>query len=167
MSGHQPSAPRKGQRPKGRGGKQHSTGRSRVEVYLHTVTDQQAELLADTANTRPLEEVKKKSGADVNFDPNPSPVPGMKVLIIRGDASQIKAAVSLINQKTGSKILWSGDNSDCAMYKSSTCECQDPGSGRVVDRTVLHCCHHTLPGATSPATHGASKTLSHRTTRYR
>ncbi|XP_025080980.1 uncharacterized protein LOC112556319 [Pomacea canaliculata] len=103
MSGHQPSAAQQGQRPKGRGGKQHSTGRGRVEVYLHTVTDQQAELLTDTANTRPLEEVKKKSGADADFDPNPSPVPGVKFLTIRGDDSQIKAAVSLINQKTGSK----------------------------------------------------------------
>ncbi|PVD27363.1 hypothetical protein C0Q70_12520 [Pomacea canaliculata] len=56
-------------------------------------------------NTRPLEEVKKNTGADIQFDPNPSPVPGMKILIIRGLPSQIEAAVRLISQKTGLKGL--------------------------------------------------------------
>lgn len=59
-----------------------------------------------TVNTPPLQKVKKKSGADVEFDPNPSPVPGMKTIIIRGILSQIEDAIRLINKKTGSKVLF-------------------------------------------------------------
>ncbi|XP_025113495.1 uncharacterized protein LOC112575717 [Pomacea canaliculata] len=101
MSGHPSSA--QGQRPKRRGGRQSCSGGGRVKVYLHAVTDEQAALLTDTVNTRPLEEVKKNTGADVEFDPNPSPVPGMKILIVRGVPSQIEAAVKHISQKTGLK----------------------------------------------------------------
>lgn len=39
-------------------------------------------LFCFTVNTRPLQEVQKKSGADIKLDPNPSPVPGMKIVII-------------------------------------------------------------------------------------
>ncbi|XP_025099951.1 uncharacterized protein LOC112567473 [Pomacea canaliculata] len=98
MSAHPSSA--QGKRPKGGGGRR---GGGRVKVYLHAVTDEQAALLTDTVNTRPLEEVKKNTGAEVEFHPNPSPVPGMKILIIRGLPSQIEAAVRLISQKIGIK----------------------------------------------------------------
>ncbi|XP_025114459.1 uncharacterized protein LOC112576318 isoform X2 [Pomacea canaliculata] len=98
MSGHPSSG--QGQPPKRRGGGQSCRGGGRVKVYLHAVTDEQATLL--TVNTRPLEEVKKNTGADAEFNPNPSPVPGMKILIIRGLPSQIEAAVKLISQMTGS-----------------------------------------------------------------
>lgn len=54
--------------------------------------------------TCPLEEVKKRTGAHVEFDPNPSPVPGMKTVIVRGVPSQIEAAIRLINQMTGLKV---------------------------------------------------------------
>ncbi|XP_025099950.1 uncharacterized protein LOC112567472 [Pomacea canaliculata] len=101
MSAHPSSG--QDQRPIGEGGRQSRRGGGRVKVYLHAVTDEQVELLTDTVNTRPLEEVKKNTGADIQFDPNPSPVPGMKILIIRGLHSQIEAAVRLISQKTGIK----------------------------------------------------------------
>ncbi|XP_025113336.1 uncharacterized protein LOC112575594 isoform X2 [Pomacea canaliculata] len=101
MSGHPSSA--QGQRPKRRGGRQSCRGGGRVKVYLHAVTDEQAALLTGTVNTRPLEEIKTNTGADVEFDPNPSPVPGMKILIIRGIPTQIEAAVRLINQTIGLK----------------------------------------------------------------
>ncbi|XP_025102176.1 uncharacterized protein LOC112568877 [Pomacea canaliculata] len=101
MAAHPSSAPQQGQRPTG-GGRQSSRGGGRVSVYLHAVTDEQAELLTDTLNTSPLEEVKK-SGVDVELDSNPSPVPGMKILNIRGAPSQIQAAVGLVSQKIGSK----------------------------------------------------------------
>lgn len=55
-------------------------------------------------NTSFLEEMKQKSGADVKFDTNPSPVPGMKIVSIRGLPSQIEEAVRIISQKTGSKV---------------------------------------------------------------
>ncbi|XP_025100534.1 uncharacterized protein LOC112567880 [Pomacea canaliculata] len=103
MSAHPSSG--QDQRPKGGGGRQSSRGGGRVKVYLHAVTDEQVTILTDTVNTRPLEEVKKNTGADIQFDPNPSPVPGMKILIIRGLPSQIEAAVRLISQKTGLKVF--------------------------------------------------------------
>lgn len=56
------------------------------------------------AKTRPIEEVKKKSGAEVQFEPKPLPVPGMKIVIISGVPAQIEAAVRIINQKTSSKV---------------------------------------------------------------
>ncbi|XP_025113375.1 uncharacterized protein LOC112575613 [Pomacea canaliculata] len=99
MSGHPSSA--QGQRPKRRGGRQSCRGGGRVQVYLHAVTDKHAALLTDTVNTRPLDEVKQNTGADVEFHPKPSS--GMKIIIIRGLPSQIGAAVRLISQKTGSK----------------------------------------------------------------
>lgn len=49
--------------------------------------------------------VNRKSGAKVQFDPKPSPVPGMKVLIIRGLRAQIEAAVKLINKTTGAEVF--------------------------------------------------------------
>ncbi|XP_025112855.1 uncharacterized protein LOC112575309 [Pomacea canaliculata] len=106
MSGLPPSAsPQKGKRRKG-GGKS-SEDHDQVKVYLHAVTDEQSALLTDSVNTPPLQKVKKKSGADVEFDPNPSPVPGMKTIIIRGILSQIEDAIRLINKKTGSKATLS------------------------------------------------------------
>ncbi|XP_025079704.1 uncharacterized protein LOC112555485 [Pomacea canaliculata] len=103
MSDKQQSAPQQGKPQKGGGGQEGSRGGGRVIVHLHAVTDEQAELLMDTVNARPLEEVKKKTGADVHFDPNPSPVPGMKIVIIRGVPSQIEEVVRLIRLMTGSQ----------------------------------------------------------------
>ncbi|XP_025111897.1 uncharacterized protein LOC112574803 [Pomacea canaliculata] len=103
MSDKQPSAPQQG-KPRKRGdGGEISRGGGRVKVHLHAVTDEQAALLRDTVNARPLEEVKKKTGAELHFDPNPSPVPGMKILIIRGVPSQIEAVIRFIRQMTGSQ----------------------------------------------------------------
>ncbi|XP_025079694.1 uncharacterized protein LOC112555475 [Pomacea canaliculata] len=102
MSHKQPSAPQQG-KPQKEDGRKRSEGGGRVKVHLHAVTDEQAALLRDTVNARPLEEVKKKTGADVHFDPNPSPVPGMKIVIIRGVTSQIELVVRLIRQMTGSQ----------------------------------------------------------------
>ncbi|XP_025111731.1 uncharacterized protein LOC112574719 [Pomacea canaliculata] len=101
MSDKQPSAAQQGKRRKGGGGRESFRGGDRVKVHLHAVTDEQAALL--TVNARPLEEVKKKTGADVHFDPNPSPVPGMKILIIRGVPSQIEVVFRLIRLMTGSQ----------------------------------------------------------------
>ncbi|XP_025078781.1 uncharacterized protein LOC112554924 isoform X2 [Pomacea canaliculata] len=103
MSDKQPSAPQQGKPRKRGGGRESSRGGGRVKVHLHAVTDEQAALLMDTVNARPLEEVKKKTGADVHFDPNPSPVPGMKIVIIRGVPSQIEEVVRLIREMTGSQ----------------------------------------------------------------
>lgn len=50
-----------------------------------------------------LQEVRQQTGADVMFDDDPSPVPGME-LIIRGNFSQIEQAVRLINIETGNKV---------------------------------------------------------------
>lgn len=47
-----------------------------------------------------LEEVKQQTGADVMFDVNPTPVPGMRNIIIRGSSSQIEQAIRSINFKT-------------------------------------------------------------------
>ncbi|XP_025078972.1 uncharacterized protein LOC112555044 [Pomacea canaliculata] len=102
MSGPQPPSSQQGKPRKGGGGQGSRCG-GRVIVHLHAVTDEQAALLMDTVNARPLEEVKKKTGADVHFDPNPSPVPGMKIVIIRGVPSQIEEVVRLIRQMTGSQ----------------------------------------------------------------
>ncbi|XP_025078783.1 uncharacterized protein LOC112554924 isoform X4 [Pomacea canaliculata] len=104
MSDKQPSAPQQGKPRKRGGGRESSRGGGRVKVHLHAVTDEQAALLMDTVNARPLEEVKKKTGADVHFDPNPSPVPGMKIVIIRGVPSQIEEVVRLIREMTGSQL---------------------------------------------------------------
>lgn len=54
--------------------------------------------------TQPLQEVKKKTGADLQFDSNQTCVPGMKILRIRGVPKQIEAAVRLISQMTGVKV---------------------------------------------------------------
>ncbi|XP_025111909.1 uncharacterized protein LOC112574810 isoform X2 [Pomacea canaliculata] len=99
MSDHHLSAPQQGKRRAGA-----PSGRNpRVSLYLHAVTEEQAALLTDTENTSPLQEVKKKSGADTELDSSPSPVSGMRVVIIRGIPSQIEAAVRLINQTTRTK----------------------------------------------------------------
>lgn len=55
-------------------------------------------------NLRPLQEVRIQSGANVELDTNPSEVPGMKNVIIRGVATQIEAAVKLITQKTRAQV---------------------------------------------------------------
>ncbi|XP_025112762.1 uncharacterized protein LOC112575255 isoform X2 [Pomacea canaliculata] len=102
MSRGQPSASQQ-TKSRGKGG---SCGRPSgrvVNVYLHAVTDGQATLLADTATTRPLWEVEKSSGARVMLDSKPSPVPGMKVVVITGHPSQIHTAVRLISHKTGAQ----------------------------------------------------------------
>ncbi|XP_025111737.1 uncharacterized protein LOC112574724 [Pomacea canaliculata] len=78
-------------------------GGGRARIYLHAVSDAQADLLKNTGYTQPLQEVKKKTGADVQFDSNPSSVPGMKILVIRGVPTQIEAAVRLISQMTNSQ----------------------------------------------------------------
>ncbi|XP_025113895.1 uncharacterized protein LOC112575950 isoform X2 [Pomacea canaliculata] len=100
MSRRQPSA---SQQTKSRRGKGGSGGRPSGNVYLHAVTDGQATLLADTATTRPLCEVEKGSGAHVMLDSKASPVPGMKVVVITGQPSQIHTAVRLISHKTGAQ----------------------------------------------------------------
>ncbi|XP_025111876.1 uncharacterized protein LOC112574796 [Pomacea canaliculata] len=85
------------------GGGEDSGGGGRVKVYLHAVTNDEAARLTDNGNTRPLQEVKKQSRAsEVQFYQNQS-VTDMKIIIIRGTPQQIENAVSLINQKTGSK----------------------------------------------------------------
>lgn len=38
------------------------------------------------------------------FDPKPSPVPGMKIVNIRGVPSQMEEVVRLIHQTTGSRV---------------------------------------------------------------
>ncbi|XP_025111735.1 uncharacterized protein LOC112574722 [Pomacea canaliculata] len=93
-----------GKRKKGAGGGgEDSGGGGRVKVYLHAVNNDEAALLTDNGNTRPLQEVKKQSRAsEVQFHQNQS-VTDMKIIIIRGTPKQIENAVSLINQKTGSK----------------------------------------------------------------
>ncbi|XP_025078786.1 uncharacterized protein LOC112554927 [Pomacea canaliculata] len=103
MSDKQASAPQQGKPRNGGGGQEGSRCGGRVIVHLHAVTDEQAALVMDTVNARPLEEVKKKTGADVHFDLNPSPVPGMKIVIIRGVPSQIEAVVRFIRQMTRSQ----------------------------------------------------------------
>lgn len=45
-----------------------------------------------------------KSGADVQFDHDPSPIRGMKIIVIRGAASQIEAAVRFVSQMTGAQV---------------------------------------------------------------
>ncbi|XP_025112759.1 uncharacterized protein LOC112575255 isoform X1 [Pomacea canaliculata] len=74
----------------------HRGGGGRVKVYLQAVTDDQADLLTDAEISRELQELITRSGADIAFDANPSPVPGMKIIIIRGVPSQIEAAVKII-----------------------------------------------------------------------
>ncbi|XP_025111945.1 uncharacterized protein LOC112574841 [Pomacea canaliculata] len=76
-------------------------GGGRVRVYLHAVTDKQVSFFTDNRNNPPFQEVKNVTGADVEFDQNPSPVPGMKIVLIRGLPSQIEAAVRFISEKTG------------------------------------------------------------------
>ncbi|XP_025113050.1 uncharacterized protein LOC112575405 [Pomacea canaliculata] len=95
MAGPQPPSSQQGKRQK------KVAGGGRVKVYLHAVTDEHAELLTDVGNKCPLEEIGKKTGTDVQFDPHPSPVPGMKIIIIRGVPSKIEAVVRLIRQVTG------------------------------------------------------------------
>lgn len=45
-----------------------------------------------------------KTGADVQLDPNPSPVPGMTIVIIKGLPYQIEMVVRLITLKTGAQV---------------------------------------------------------------
>ncbi|XP_025114061.1 uncharacterized protein LOC112576054 [Pomacea canaliculata] len=71
------------------------------ECYLHVVTDAQATSLAGSGSQCPIEDIKKKSGADVQLDPCTSSVQGTKTVIIKGSRSQIEEAVRLINQETG------------------------------------------------------------------
>ncbi|XP_025112567.1 uncharacterized protein LOC112575150 isoform X2 [Pomacea canaliculata] len=109
MSGHPPPASQKGSRRSGAGGGEDVRatrgsgrgGRGRVNFYLHAVTDEQAAVLTDDSNQCLLQEVKIQTGADVKFDSNPSPVPGMKIVVIRGVPGQIEAAVRVISEKTG------------------------------------------------------------------
>ncbi|XP_025078809.1 uncharacterized protein LOC112554946 [Pomacea canaliculata] len=96
MSGPQPPSSQQVKRQKAAGG-------CRVKVYLHAVTDAQAELLTDVGRKRPLEEISKKTGTDIEFDPYTSPVPGMKIVIIRGVPSKIEMVVRLIHQVTGAQ----------------------------------------------------------------
>ncbi|XP_025092631.1 uncharacterized protein LOC112563103 isoform X3 [Pomacea canaliculata] len=78
-------------------------GAGDAQVYLHAITDAQAALLVDKGNKRPLQTVMAKSGADVQFDHDPSPIRGMKIIVIRGAASQIEAAVRFVSQMTGAQ----------------------------------------------------------------
>ncbi|XP_025078791.1 uncharacterized protein LOC112554932 [Pomacea canaliculata] len=75
----------------------------KVEGYRHHVTDAEAACLTDPGNARRLQEVRTRSGADVQVDPNPSSVPDRKTVIIKGDLRQIDNAVRLLNQMTGSQ----------------------------------------------------------------
>lgn len=54
--------------------------------------------------SREFQELITRTGADIAFDDNPSPVPGMKIIIIRGVPSQIEAAVKIICQITGDEV---------------------------------------------------------------
>ncbi|XP_025111709.1 uncharacterized protein LOC112574695 [Pomacea canaliculata] len=108
MSGHPPPASQQGSRRSGGGGEDvRSTrgsgrgGGGRVTFYLHAVTDEQAAVLTDDSNQCSLQEIKMKTGADVQLDSNPSPVPGMKIVVIQGVPGQIEAAVGFISEKTG------------------------------------------------------------------
>ncbi|XP_025099705.1 uncharacterized protein LOC112567287 [Pomacea canaliculata] len=92
-----------GSQQRGRQGGTHGRGQSSVEEYLHVVTHEEAALLTASGNQFPFQEIKQKTGADVLFDPYPSPVPDTKLVIIHGSRSQIEAAVRLINKKTGTK----------------------------------------------------------------
>ncbi|XP_025114143.1 uncharacterized protein LOC112576110 [Pomacea canaliculata] len=76
-----------------------TSGGGRVKGYVQVITDRQASYL--TGNNLPLLELKKKSGAEVDFDKNLSPVPGMKILIIRGNPHQIEKAINLMNAACG------------------------------------------------------------------
>ncbi|XP_025111904.1 uncharacterized protein LOC112574807 isoform X2 [Pomacea canaliculata] len=78
-------------------------GGGRVKLYLHAVTDAQAASLVNTGNNHPLQEIIMKTGADVQLDPNPSPVPGMTIVIIKGLPYQIEMVVRLITLKTGAQ----------------------------------------------------------------
>lgn len=51
-----------------------------------------------------IQNIRNQTGADLQFDASPSPVPGMKILLVRGDSSEIQAAISLVSQKTGNKV---------------------------------------------------------------
>lgn len=55
-------------------------------------------------NPSPLEEIQKKTGAHVQMDPDPSPVQGTKIVVIRGSRSQIEDTVRLINRTTGAQV---------------------------------------------------------------
>lgn len=61
-------------------------------------------------NNLPLLELKKKSGAEVDFDKNLSPVPGMKILIIRGNPHQIEKAINLMNAACGIEVCIAMNN---------------------------------------------------------
>lgn len=51
-----------------------------------------------------MKEVKQQTGVDVMFDVNPTPVPGMRFIIIRGSSSQFEQAVRLINLEIMKKV---------------------------------------------------------------
>ncbi|XP_025111721.1 uncharacterized protein LOC112574707 [Pomacea canaliculata] len=102
MSQPPPLSSLQGERRKRTGDRRRSSGGGgRVKVNLHAVTDAQAKLLR--RNTLLLGEIRRKSGARVDFDRNPSPLPGMKIVIIRGAPSQIVEAIRLIHQTTGAQ----------------------------------------------------------------
>lgn len=61
-------------------------------------------ILPFSGTLNPLHEVKSKTGADVHFDPNPSAVPGMKILIIRGVPYHMEAAIRLITEMIGAEV---------------------------------------------------------------
>ncbi|XP_025078789.1 uncharacterized protein LOC112554930 [Pomacea canaliculata] len=73
----------------------------KVEVCLLHVTDAEAAFLTHPGNARRLQEVRTRSGADVQVDPKS--VPDTKTIIIKGDLRQIDIAVRLLNQMTGSQ----------------------------------------------------------------
>lgn len=51
-----------------------------------------------------LGEIKKNSGADVQFSPHPSTVQGIKIAIVRGTPSQIESGVNIISQKIDPQV---------------------------------------------------------------
>lgn len=48
--------------------------------------------------------MKKKSGAELEFDSNPSPVSDRKIVKIQGFQRQIEAAVKILTKKISSKV---------------------------------------------------------------
>ncbi|XP_025111733.1 uncharacterized protein LOC112574721 [Pomacea canaliculata] len=106
MSEPPPLSLLQGERRKRTGDRRGSSGGDGlVKVSLHAVTDAQAKLLR--RNTLLLREIRQKSDADIKFDRNPSPLPGMKIVIIHGAPSKIAEAVRLIHQTTGAQATLS------------------------------------------------------------
>ncbi|XP_025111158.1 uncharacterized protein LOC112574356 [Pomacea canaliculata] len=110
MSGAPSSAPKQAlglsRRETREGAQPPSTvGDNHQECYKHAVTDKEAALLTTSGNPSPLEEIQKKTGAQVQLDPDPSPVQGTKIVVIRGSRSQIEDTVRLINRTTGAQEM--------------------------------------------------------------